>query len=54
MIGLTGLDVYNFNFKVTEENNKLALYKFPDSYNPDFSYTKSEMRLKEIWELQIL
>ena len=40
MIGLTDLEVYNSILKITEENNKFELYKFPDSYNPDISYTK--------------
>ena len=30
MIGLTDLEVYNSIFNITEENNKLQLYKFPD------------------------
>ena len=30
MIGLTDLEVYNSLFNITEENNKLKLYKFPD------------------------
>ena len=30
MIGLVDLEVYNSVFNITEENNKLQLYKFPD------------------------
>ena len=30
MIGLTCLEVYNSTFNITEENNKLEIYKFPD------------------------
>ena len=30
MIGLTDLEVYNSIFNITEENNKLKLYKFLD------------------------
>ena len=30
MIGLTDLEVYNSFFNITEENNKIELYKFPD------------------------
>ena len=30
MIGLTSLEVYNSTFNITEENNKIGLYKFPD------------------------
>ena len=30
MIGLIDLEVYNSIFNITEQNNKLQLYKFPD------------------------
>ena len=30
MIGLTDLEIYNSIFKITEQNNKLQLYKFPE------------------------
>ena len=30
MIGLTGLEVHNSIFNITEENNKFKLFKFPD------------------------
>ena len=40
MIGLTGLEVYNSIFNITEENNKFELYKFPDEKAGGISYTK--------------
>ena len=40
MIGLTGLEVYNSVFNITEENNKFELYKFPDEKAGGISYTK--------------
>ena len=40
MIGLTDLEVYNFIFNLTEENNKLQLYKFPDEKSGGVSYIK--------------
>ena len=54
MIGLTDLEVYNSIFNITEENNKFQIYKFPDENAGGISYTKSEMRLKEIWIFHIL
>ena len=40
MIGLTDLEVYNSIFNLTEENNKLQLYKFPDEKSGGVSYIK--------------
>ena len=40
MIGLTDLEVYNSVFKITEENNKFELYKFPDEKSGGISYIK--------------
>ena len=40
MLGLTSLEVYNSIFKITEENNKFELYKFPDSKIGEISYEK--------------
>ena len=54
MIGLTDLEVYNSIFNITEENNKIELYKFPDEKAGGVTYEKSEMRLKETWIFQIL
>ena len=40
MIGLVDLEVYNSIFNITEKNNKLKLYKFPDEKAGGISYTK--------------
>ena len=40
MIGLTSPEVYNSKFKMTEENNKVELYKFPDEKSGSVSYEK--------------
>ena len=40
MIGLTGLEVYNSIFNVTEENNKFKVCKFPDEKSGGVSYIK--------------
>ena len=40
MIGLTDLEAYNSIFKVTEENNKFELYKFPEDKSGGISYIK--------------
>ena len=39
-IGLTDLEVYNSIFNITEQNNKLQLYKFPNEKSGGISYTK--------------
>ena len=40
MIGLTDLEVYNSIFNITEENNRLQLYKVPDEKSGGVSYIK--------------
>ena len=40
MIGLTDLEVYISIFNITEQNNKLQLYKFPDEKAGGVSYEK--------------
>ena len=40
MIGLTDLEVYNFIFNITEENNKFELYKFPSEKRGGITYEK--------------
>ena len=40
MIGLTDLEVYNSIFNITEENNKLQLYKFPVDKAGGVTYEK--------------
>ena len=40
MIGLKDLEVYNSIFNITEENNKLQLYKFPDEKAGGVTYER--------------
>ena len=40
MIGLTDLEVYNSIYNLTEENNKLQLYKYPERESVSVSYEK--------------
>ena len=40
MIGLPDLEVYNSIFKITEENNKFELYKFPEEKSGGVTYEK--------------
>ena len=40
MLGLVDLEVYNSIFNITEQNNKLKLYKFPDEKSGGISYMK--------------
>ena len=40
MIGLVDLEVYNSIYNITEENNKLKLYKFPDEKSGGVTYEK--------------
>ena len=40
MVGLTGLEVYNSIYNITEENNKFELYKFPDEKAGGVTYEK--------------
>ena len=40
MIGLKDLEVYNSIYNITEENNKIELYKFPDEKAGGVSYIK--------------
>ena len=40
MIGLTDLEVYNSIYTITEQNNKLQIYKFPDEKSGGVSYEK--------------
>ena len=40
MIGLTEIEVYKSIFIITEQNNKLQLYKFPDEKAGGVSYEK--------------
>ena len=47
MLGLTGLEVYNSIFKITEENNKLKFYKFPDEKSGGISYIKARDEIEK-------
>ena len=40
MIGLVDLEIYNSIFNITEENNKIELYKFPDEKAGRVTYEK--------------
>ena len=40
MIGLINLEVYNYIFNLTEENNKFELNNFPDQRSDGVSYVK--------------
>ena len=54
MLGLTSLEVYNFIFDITQENNKLELYIFPDSKIGGISYEAVRDDIEKTWKLQIL
>ena len=45
MVGLTGLEVYNFVFKITHENNKFERYA--DTFD-EFSFVKLKNELEKI------
>ena len=40
MIGLVDLEIYNFIFNITEENNKFELYKIPDGQAGGVTYER--------------
>ena len=40
LLGLVDLEVYNSIVNITEENNKIELYKFPDEESDGLSYEK--------------
>ena len=48
-IGLTSLEVYNYIFDITEENNKLQLYTGP--LNGKFSFTELKDKVAELLDL---
>ena len=52
MIGLIDLEVYNSNFNITEENNKLQLYIYPEA--GDVAYKRVRDKIEKIWILKIL
>ena len=47
MLGLIDLEVYNSIFKLTEENNKFQLYKFPDEKSGGVTYEKVRDEIEE-------
>ena len=54
MVGLISLEVYNSLFNITEENNKLKIYKFPNEESGGVSYEKIRDDIEKTWILQIL
>ena len=54
MLGLRSSEVYNFIFNITEQNNKIKLYKFPNEKSGVFHMKKSEMGLKRTWMFRII
>ena len=47
MLGLTDLEINNSIFNITEEINKLKLYKFPDEKSGGISYEKDRDELEK-------
>ena len=52
MIGLTDLEVYNSIFNITEENNKLELYKFPDDKIGGVTYEKVREKIEKALDIE--
>ena len=48
MLGLTDLEVYNFIFNITKENNKFEL--FTDTFD-DFSFAELKDEVEEIFKI---
>ena len=46
MFGLVDLEVYNSVFNITEKNNKLQLYKFPDEKAGGVTYEKVKKKIE--------
>ena len=49
----TKLEVYNPIFNITEEDNKLEIYEFPDSMNGGISYAEARDGIKKTRKFQI-
>ena len=49
MLGLVDLELYNPFFNLTEENNKLQLYKFPVENSGSITYEKVRDESEETW-----
>ena len=54
MLGLVDLEVYKSTFNITEQNNKLQIYKFLDEKTGGVSYEKVIDEIEKIWTFQIL
>ena len=52
MIGLVDLEVYNSLFNITEENNKLLLYKFPDEKSGGVTYEKVRDEIEQDLDIE--
>ena len=52
MIGLTNLEVYNYIFSITEENNKFDLYKFPDEKAGGVTYEKVRNEIEKDLDIE--
>ena len=53
-LGLVDLQVYNSIHIITEENNKIELYKFPDEESGGVSYEKVRDEIEKVLEKQLL
>ena len=51
MVGLTGLEVYNSIFNITEENDEFELYKFPEDRIGGISYIKVRDKIERDWDI---
>ena len=54
MIGLTDSEVYNSIFNITEENNKLQIYKFPVEKNGGITYTKVRDEVERDLDISVI
>ena len=52
MIGLTDLEVYNSIFNITEENNKIQVYKFPDEKSGGVTYEKVRAEIEKDLDIE--
>ena len=53
MLGLIGLEIYNFIFNI-EKNNKLQLYNFPDEKSGGVSYTKVRDEIERDLDISVI
>ena len=52
MIGLTNLEVYSSIFKITEENTKFELHKFPDEKSGGVTYEKVKNEIEKDLDIE--